>query len=649
MIRQTIHKIVFKELKIHLFLQKLLLKKKGLTMIEEHSHKSTGLRGVEVADTNICLIEGERGNLFIRGYDIKDLARDSTYEEVVYLLLFGRLASKDQLTELKTTIRTNQELPAELITHLQKTSKKTPSMSVLQSSLALLAGYDTEVGTETKETDRNIAIKIIALLPIIVTAWERVRNNKEPISPNSELTYAANFLYMLHGKTPTKEEVRLFDVTLILHAEHSFNASTFTARVIASTGADLYASISGAIGSLSGKYHGGANRLVYESLLEIKKVSNVEEWVKNRFDSGKRVMGMGHAVYKTMDPRATILKEMAAEMVKTRGGLAQWMYETTNKMVKITQDEFKKRKNRMIYPNVDLYGATVYTSLNIPVELFTPIFTTSRVAGWAAHILEEKYPETPTVKPVIYRPSADYVGRYCGPLGCEFKPIEQRNTVVNNDKLVKRLITQELSKVTNDYLIPVALSARHIHLKKSDFHKLFGQKSELHPINSLSQPKEYACEEVVDIVGPKRAIYGVRILGPFRDETQIEISRSDGHVLGINPPTRQSGDLEGTPGIHVIGPKGAITLDQGVIFAARHIHMSPKDTQMLNVSNKQMVAVKFLGKRSGILDEFMIRVHPDYKLELHLDLDEGNALALNTGDKGTLISNLGNVLYSPFR
>ncbi len=618
-------------------------------MIEEHSHKSTGLRGVEVADTNICLIEGERGNLFIRGYDIRDLAENSTYEEIVYLLLFGNLASIDQLNSFKTKIRSNQKLPAELIIHLQKTSKNTPSMSVLQSSLALLAGYDTEVGNETKETDRNIAIKIIALLPIIVTAWERIRNNKEPISPKEDLNYAENFLYMLHGKTPTKEEARLFDVTLILHAEHSFNASTFTARVIASTGADLYASISGAIGSLSGKYHGGANHLVYESLLEIKATSNVEEWVKNRFEVGKRVMGMGHAVYRTTDPRAKILKEMASNMVKKRGGLAQWMYETTNKMVKITQDEFKKRKNRNIFPNVDLYGATVYTCLNISVELFTPIFTTSRVAGWSAHILEEKYPETPTVKPVIYRPSADYVGRYCGPLGCEFKPIEQRSMENSNNKLVERLITQELTKIPNDHLIPVALSARHIHLAKSDFHKLFGNKSDLTPINSLSQPKEYACEEVVDIVGPKRAIYGVRVIGPFRDETQIEISRSDGYVLGINPPTRQSGDLAQTPGIHVMGPNGAINLDKGVIFAARHIHMSPTDAQTLNVTNKQMVAVKFPGKRSGILDEFMIRVHPDYLLEIHLDLDEGNALALNTGDKGILISDFEKSSYSPFR
>ena len=618
-------------------------------MIEEHSHKSTGLRGVEVADTNICLIEGEKGNLFIRGYDIRDLARNSTYEEVVYLLLYGELPSFDQLKAFEAKIRSNQALPTELIKHLQKTVKNTPSMSVLQSSLALLAGYDTEAGAETRETDRNIAVRIISLLPIIVTTWERIRNNNEPISPNKNLSYAANFLYMLHGKIPSKEEARVFDVSLVLHAEHSFNASTFTARVIASTGADLYASISGAIGSLSGKYHGGANHLVYESLMEIKKTSDVERWVIDRFDKGKRVMGMGHAIYKTTDPRALILKEMASDLVKKSGGLAQWMYETTNKMVEITQNEFKKRKNRGIYPNVDLFGATVYTSLNIPVELFTPIFTTSRTAGWAAHVLEEKYPETPAVKPVIYRPSAEYIGRYCGPLGCEFTPLTKRSTVVNNEKLVSIIFNQELTKVFSDHQIPVSLSARHIHLKKNDFLKLFGEKEKLHPLNSLSQKKEYACEEVVDLIGPKRAIYGVRILGPFRNETQIEVSRSDGYVLGINTPTRQSGDLEGTPGIHVIGPKGAITLNKGVIFAARHIHMSPNDSQRLNVSDKQMVAVKFPGTRAGILDEVKVRVHPDYSLELHLDLDEGNALALNPGDMGTIISDFNEKTYSPFR
>lgn len=216
-------------------------------------------------------------------------------------------------------------------------------------------------------------------------------------------------------------------------------------------------------------------------------------------------------------------------------------------------------------------------------------------------------------------------------------------------ELTRNLVTKELQKLLPENQIPVALSARHIHIKKEDFYKLFGSESELNPINPLSQPKEFASQETVDLIGSNRAIYGVRILGPFRKKTQVEISRSDGYVLGINPPTRQSGHLEGTPGIHMMGPKGAIMLKEGVIFAARHLHMSPDDTRRLNITDKQIVAVKFSGKRAGILDEVMVRVHPDYVLEMHLDLDEGNALALNTGDIGTLITDLSKENYSPFR
>ncbi len=618
-------------------------------MIEEHSHKSTGLRGVEVADTNICLIDGERGDLFIRGYDINDLANNSTYEEVVYLLLYGKLPSKSQLKKLTSLIRKYQELPEVLIEQLHKTSRNTPPMSVLQSSLALLAGYDTEVQKQTKEADQDIALRIIARLPIIVASWERIQNDKEPIAPNKNLSHAANFLYMLHGIEPSKEAERAFDISLILHSEHSFNASTFTARVIASTGADLYASISGAIGSLSGKYHGGANYLVYKSLLDIKNAPDVKTWVKEQFKKGKRIMGMGHAVYRTMDPRAKILKKMALTLIKESPGQGKWMFHTTNEMVKHTQDEFRKTKGREIYPNVDLYGASVYTCLNIPVDIFTPIFTSSRVAGWAAHVIEEKYPDTPSTKPVIYRPSADYVGRYCGPHGCTYTPIAERTNNLDNQKLITRFISEELPKVLKNNLIPVSLSARHIHLQKEHFVKLFGKDRELTSLHPLTQKTEFACNETVDLVGPKRAIYGVRILGPFRKQTQVEISRSDGYVLGINPPTRQSGDLEGTPGIHLIGPNGAIKIKKGVIFAARHIHMSPADAQNLGVTDKQILAVRFPGTRAGILDEVMVRIKPKYSLELHLDLDEGNALALNDGDLAHLIVDFDKKSFSPFR
>ncbi|UCG01607.1 MAG: hypothetical protein JSW11_18590 [Candidatus Heimdallarchaeota archaeon] len=612
-------------------------------MVEEYSLKSTGLRGVEVSDTNLCLIEGEIGNLFYRGYSIQDLAEHSTYEEIVYLLIYGQLPNSTQIEELNTALVAEREIPQEVIEQLRQSPETTPTMNVLQSSLALLAGFDPEITDESKESHRRIAIRIIAKIPTIVAAWERIRNEKKPIVPHKKLSHAANFLYMLKGEEPAKDIARCFDIALILHAEHSFNASTFTARVIASTGADLYAAISGAIGSLSGKYHGGASPRVMMNLLEIKEMSNVDEWVKKQFDTGTRIMGMGHAVYKTIDPRAKILREMAKRLIRGKTEFAQWIYDTTNKMVVITQEEFRRRKGLEIYPNVDLYGASVYTSMGIPMHLFTPIFTMSRSAGWAAHVLEEKFPEAPSAKPVLYRPSADYIGRYCGPLGCEYIPLTEREAHFEDITLVERFVKQELQRVFQDRLVPVALSARHVHLSQSDFLRLFGLDSE------LKQSKTPSCGLRVELVGSRRSIKGICVLKPFKEQTQVEISLSDGHVLGINPPIRHSGNLSGTPGIHIIGPKGAIQIKKGVIRAARHIHMSPDDAAKFGVKDKQKVAVSFPGKRAGILDEIIVRIHPLSQLELHLDVDEGNALALNDGDLGHIITNLDQSTFSPFR
>ncbi len=616
-------------------------------MVGDQTTKDIGLRGIEVADTNICLIKGEEGRLYYRGYDINDLAKSSSFEEVVYLLIYGNLPTNDRLREFSSTLTSNRAIPQEIIDNIQRTPKTTSPMCVLQSNLALLSNFDPELTEESKDANRRKAIRIIAKLPSIVAAWERTRNNQAPVAPKKALSHAANFLYMLKGKEPTHELAKCFDLVLLLHAEHSFNASTFTARVIASTGATIYSSISGAIGSLSGVLHGGANPYVMKNLLEIGEVENVEDWVKTQFDQGKRIMGMGHAIYKTMDPRAIILKQMAERLIKEKPDSAAKYFNITNKMVEVTQEEFMKRKGRLIYPNVDLYSASVYSAIGIPVEAFTPIFTVSRVAGWAAHVLEEKFPETPEIKPVIYRPSADYIGRYCGPLGCEYIPVEKRKTQSSDMDLTKRLINEELQK-NQDLFIPVALSARHIHMNSKDFHKLFGINHELHPLHSLTQPKEFACEETVDLIGPNRALYGVRIVGPLREHTQVEISRSDGHVLGINPPVRQSGDISGTLGIHIMGPKGAIKIEEGVICVGRHIHMNPEDANKFGVSDKQMVAVSFPGTRAGVLDEVMVRVDPDFALELHLDLDEGNALFLKDGDMGHLISDFDHKTFSPF-
>jgi propanediol utilization protein len=228
-------------------------------------------------------------------------------------------------------------------------------------------------------------------------------------------------------------------------------------------------------------------------------------------------------------------------------------------------------------------------------------------------------------------------------LGCEYIPLTQREGDLEDITLVERFVTQELQRVFQDRLVPVELSARHVHLSQSDFIRIFGLDSE------LNQSKTPPCGLTVELVGSNRSIKGVCVLKPFKEQTQVEISRSDGHVLGINPPIRHSGDLSGTPGIHIIGPKGAIQITEGVIRAARHIHMNPDDAGKFGVADKQLVAVSFPGKRAGILDEIMVRVHPVYHLELHLDTDEGNALELHSGDLGHIITDLDQSSFSPFR
>jgi citrate synthase len=296
---------------------------------------------------------------------------------------------------------------------------------VLQSVISLLASFDTDFSEGSKEVTQRRAIRIIAKIPTIIAAWERIRKGVNPTRPSTTMGHAENFLYMLKGETIHEEVIRCFDVALILHAEHSFNASTFTSRVISSTGADIYASISGAVGSLAGKLHGGANSRVMQGLYDIGSPDNVENWISEQFDRKNRIMGMGHAVYRTMDPRARILQKMAEGMIKLPGADPKWL-EMTKMIAKIAQDEFQKRKNRNIYPNVDLFSSSVYTTMGIPMDLFTPLFAMSRVSGWSAHAIEEQFPETSEIKPVLYRPSADYTGNYCGPTGCVYVPVDKR-------------------------------------------------------------------------------------------------------------------------------------------------------------------------------------------------------------------------------
>jgi len=383
--------------------------------------KNIGLRGIPVADTRISNIDGERGKLIYRGYDILDLTKNSNFEEVCYLLLHDELPSKSEYQNFTSRLTEARFIPKQMQINMGNWRKDADPMDMLQAFVAALAGYYDEEFSN-KESSYERAINLISKVSTIIASWQRIRNGKEITDPKPELSHAANFLYMLTGEIPDKEIEKIFDICLILHADHTFNASTFTARQVASTRAHMYSAASAAIGALSGELHGGANYEVMRMLLDIKTEDNVESWIKGKMDAGERIMGMGHAVYKTYDPRARVLKELSkklAEKIKL-----PW-YDITQKVEQVTMDEMKKRKGADIYPNVDLYSASVYYMLKIPMDLNTPIFAISRVAGWAAHIIEEKFAEA-APKPALYRPKAVYVGKYCGPQGCEYKPLDLR-------------------------------------------------------------------------------------------------------------------------------------------------------------------------------------------------------------------------------
>ena len=383
--------------------------------------KNIGLRGIEVADTKISNIDGEKGKLIYRGFDILDLTKNSTFEETAYLLLYDKLPTKQELDEFNAKLVEARYIPKQMQKNMGNWRKDADPMDMLQAFVSALAGYyDEEFSNKDASYDK--AINLIAKVPTIVASWHRIRNGLEPIEQDSSLSHAANFLYMMFGEKPDPEVEKIFDVCLILHADHTFNASTFTARQVASTRAHMYSASSAAIGALSGELHGGANTEVMKMLLEIEKLDKVEGWIKEKIEAGDRIMGMGHAVYKTYDPRAQVLKELSRKLAeKTKD---PW-FDITEKVETTTISEMKSQKDRDIYPNVDLYSASLYYMLKIPMDLNTPIFAISRVVGWAAHIIEEKFAEA-APKPALYRPKATYVGKYCGPQGCEYQTLDLR-------------------------------------------------------------------------------------------------------------------------------------------------------------------------------------------------------------------------------
>jgi citrate synthase len=393
-------------------------------MRETAETKNIGLRGVKVADTRISDVDGEKGNLIYRGLNICDLVVHSSFEEVSFLLLNDHLPKAEELKRFQSELNSEREVPETVYGFMRMMPKSAHPMDVLEAAVPILAAYDPQLHDESKTANFKKAIRLIAKLPHVVAAWDRLRKGEEPVRPNPELTHAGNFLYMLSGSPPDQATARDFDICLILHAEHSFNASTFAGREVASTHAHLYASIVAAIGALSGEIHGGANSEVMKMLLEVGEVNRAESWVSEKLQKGGKVMGMGHAVYHTEDPRASILRGICSRLAD-RTGDRKW-FELTKAIEASTREAFRKLKGKEIYPNVDFYSASVYHMMGIPTDLFTPVFAISRVSGWAAHIIEEKFAEAQP-KAELYRPDADYVGTYCGPQACPYIPIEERS------------------------------------------------------------------------------------------------------------------------------------------------------------------------------------------------------------------------------
>lgn len=383
----------------------------------------TGLRGIVVASTNISKVDGAAGKLIYRGFLVKDLAEKTTYEEIVFLLFYEKLPDQEELTAFKAHLASERRLPDRVTNALKGFVPDALPMDVLQAGVAMLAQDDPDVTKNDREAYLKMAIRLVARLATLLAAWHRIRKGMDPIEPREDLGHAANFLYMLSGKVPEDDVARFLDVCLVLHAEHSFNASTFTARQIASTRAHMYAAIAGAIGSLSGELHGGANVRVMEMLKKIGSVDQVEAYVEKELEAGRVIFGLGHAVYQVDDPRAHILAPMS-KIMGDRTGQPQW-YDISKALEKAGKTAFKARKGIDIYVNVDFYSASLYYAMGIDIDLFTPIFAISRIAGWAAHVIEERFGEA-AAKPALYRPKSLYTGDYCGPDECLFVPMDER-------------------------------------------------------------------------------------------------------------------------------------------------------------------------------------------------------------------------------
>lgn len=367
-----------------------------------------GLEGIVAATSSIGDVDGINGILIYQGYNVHDLAEHSTFEEIVYLLWHGRLPKSSELDELRAQLTANMNPPADVLEMMKHLPKDAEPMDVLRTAVSALGLYDKECCDTTREGALRTATKLTAQLPVLVAAYERIRKGQELVQPKKESSIATNFLYMLRGEMPDEREARIFDIALILHADHELNASTFTSRVVSATLADMYGAVTAAIAALAGPLHGGANTEVMRMLLEIDSPDKVEEVISGKLARKDKIMGFGHRVYKTEDPRATWLRKFSEELGKSKGD-TKW-FEMSRKVEETIMREKK------LYPNVDFYSASTYYMMGIPLDIFTPIFAVSRISGWTGHILEQYGNNR------LIRPRAEYTGQR----DLKYTPIESR-------------------------------------------------------------------------------------------------------------------------------------------------------------------------------------------------------------------------------
>ena len=367
-----------------------------------------GLEGVIAATTRLSDVRGDIGQLIYCGYDINELAGKVTFEEVIHLLHHDHLPSRHELDELKGLLATKRELPKGVVNIITALPKDAPPMHAIRTAVSALGCFDPEADNDSMDENRLKALRLIARIPIITAYFHRHRQGKSLLPPDPSMGEAANFLYLMDGEKPSAEKIKTLDMCYVLHADHGMNASTFSARVTIATLSDMYSAITSAIGTLKGPLHGGANEGVIKMLQEIGSLDRVDAYITEALAQKKKIMGIGHRVYKTLDPRAPHLKRMA-QILSAKLGEPKWI-----QMSERIAELMLKEKN--LHANVDFYSATVYYSLGIPTDLFTPIFAISRTAGWTAHVLEQLADNR------LIRPQS----QYAGPVGLKVVPIEQR-------------------------------------------------------------------------------------------------------------------------------------------------------------------------------------------------------------------------------